>query len=157
MSHRLVLPQVPRVLLADRSAGRALALQNETPRAGSTPIALLSSASCCSDLVRTALSDEPTQQGKPQTRTVLADRSAGRAFRVVAMQNHHRSASRSSHRNLHPPIFRRTGKGQPAGSSTFSAHDDDDDELLEERELWTGWRRHRLTAARAQQRPPWAP
>ena len=33
-----------------------------------------------------------------------------------------------------------TGKGQPTGSSILSDHaDDDDDELVEERERWTGW------------------
>ena len=87
MSQKLVLPQVSRMLLADRSAGRALrvlvALQNETPI-------------------------------PPQRLTV-------------------------SYRNLHPPIFRGTGKGQPADSSMLSEHvDDDDDGLLDERETWTG-------------------
>ena len=51
-------------------------------------------------------------------------------------------------------MFRGTEKGQPAGSSILFEHDDEDDDELKSVSLGLVGRRHRLTAARAQQRPP---
>ena len=94
VSHRLVLPQVPRMLLADRSAGRALALQNETP-----------------------------------------------------------IPPRSSYRNLHPPIFRSTEKDSQQVPPCFPHMMTTTTSCWKSVSFGQVGRHHRLTAARAQQRP----